>query len=69
MPLGMGVELVRLSSLRKAASQSVIHTIMNMCVPYLYRNPDCSGWNSGLPFRLRPCPEARLTVDTARITG
>jgi spore coat polysaccharide biosynthesis protein SpsF len=65
MPLGMGVELVRLSSLRKAAAESRDPYEHEHVCPYLYRNPDI--------FRLEllACPsgyglpEARLTVDTA----
>jgi spore coat polysaccharide biosynthesis protein SpsF len=64
MPLGMGVELVRLSSLHKAASQSRDPYDHEHVCPYLYRNPEL--------FRLElfDCPsgyglpEARLTVDT-----
>jgi spore coat polysaccharide biosynthesis protein SpsF len=65
MPLGMGVELVRLSSLRKAAEESRDPYEHEHVCPYLYRNPEL--------FRLEllACPsgyglpEARLTVDTA----
>jgi spore coat polysaccharide biosynthesis protein SpsF len=65
MPLGMGVELVRLSSLHKAAAQSCDPYEHEHVCPYLYRNPEL--------FRLElfACPsgyglpETRLTVDTA----
>ncbi|OHD79478.1 MAG: hypothetical protein A3J97_15865, partial [Spirochaetes bacterium RIFOXYC1_FULL_54_7] len=65
MPLGMGVELVRLSSLRKAAAESRDPYEHEHVCPYLYRNPEL--------FRLElfACPsgyglaEVRLTVDTA----
>jgi spore coat polysaccharide biosynthesis protein SpsF len=65
MPIGMGVELVRLSSLRKAAAQSCDPYEHEHVCPHLYRNPDI--------FRLEllACPpgyglpEARLTIDLA----
>ncbi|MFH2114842.1 MAG: acylneuraminate cytidylyltransferase [Spirochaetota bacterium] len=64
MPLGMGVEIVRLASLRRAAVESRDPYEHEHVCPYLYRNPEI--------FRLElfACPssydfpEARLTVDT-----
>lgn len=64
MPLGMGVELVRLSSLQRAAASSRDPYEHEHVCPHLYRNPEI--------FRLEllACPsgyglpEVRLTVDT-----
>ena len=64
MPLGMGVELVRLSALRRAAAESSDPYDHEHVCPYLYRNP------SSFRIELLACPagyglsQARLTIDT-----
>jgi spore coat polysaccharide biosynthesis protein SpsF len=64
MPIGMGVELVRLSSLQRAAAESTDPYDHEHVCPYLYRNP------GSFRLELLPCPagyglpETRLTVDT-----
>jgi spore coat polysaccharide biosynthesis protein SpsF len=64
MPLGMGVELVRLSALRRAAAVSTDPYDHEHVCPYLYRNP------GSFRLELLACPEAyrlpqaRLTIDT-----
>lgn len=64
MPIGMGVELVRLSALHRAAAESTDPYDHEHVCPYLYRNP------SSFRIELLACPagynlpHARLTVDT-----
>jgi spore coat polysaccharide biosynthesis protein SpsF len=64
MPIGMGVELVRLSSLRRAAAESRDSYDHEHVCPYLYHNP------ASFRLELLDCPagyglpEIRLTVDT-----
>lgn len=64
MPIGMGVELVRLSALKRAAEESHDPYDHEHVCPYLYHNPD------SFRLELLECPagyglpEVRLTVDT-----
>jgi spore coat polysaccharide biosynthesis protein SpsF len=64
MPIGMGVELVRLSALHKAAVESTDPYDHEHVCPYLYRNP------ASFRIELLPCPagyglpQCRLTIDT-----
>jgi spore coat polysaccharide biosynthesis protein SpsF len=64
MPIGMGVELVRLSALQKAAAESTDPYDHEHVCPYLYRNP------ASFRLELLACPagyglaQTRLTVDT-----
>jgi len=64
MPIGMGVELVRLPALQKAAAESSDPYDHEHVCPYLYRNP------AYFRLELLPCPpgyglpKVRLTVDT-----
>lgn len=65
MPLGLGVELVRVCALRKAAAESTDPYDHEHVCPYLYRNP------SSFRIELLSCPsgygfpDTRLTIDTA----
>lgn len=64
MPIGMGVELVRLSALRTASEKSIDPYDHEHVCPYLYHNP------AAFRLELLDCPggyglaEVRLTVDT-----